>query len=156
MDFKTFESELYRESGGMLRKSPLARRWEKIAVGKSQIEGTGVWAMEPLVDNEVAEECQVIVLTREDVLNTPLIDYVFKVSDDSYVLALGNGSLYQHRNQPNLRWNYDESRKVLVFRASRPVKAGEELFVSYGRDFFKSRGVSMKGEINLTNTSGVK
>ena len=112
--------------------------------------------MEPFVDNEVVEECPVVLLKREDVLNTPLIDYVFKLGEDGYALALGSGSLYQHRNQPNVRWHFDESKNALVFRASRPINAGEELFISYGRDFFRSRGVSMKGDVNLTNTAKTK
>jgi SET domain-containing protein len=147
------ESSMYTERGGLLRKTPVVKKWDKIGAGKSQIEGLGVWALEPLVDNETIEECPVIEVPRDQVAGTDLMDYLFKVDENSYVLALGNGSLYNHRNQPNARWHYDEDRKTLVFRATRAINAGEEIFISYGKDYWKTRDISMKGSINLTNTS---
>ena len=163
IDFKQFLQEaespspgVYTERGGLLRKTPVVKKWDKVGVGKSQVEGLGVWALEPIVDNEIIEECPVLIASKEDVADTPMIDYVFKIGDNRYALALGSGSLYNHRNQPNARWHFDEDKQRLVFRAARAIEPGEEIFVSYGKDYFKSRDISMKGELNLTNTAKTK
>ncbi len=163
MDFKTFEnlgepvkSDIYTHGGGLLRKSPTVKKWDKIGVGKSQVEGLGVWALEPFADNEIIEECPVLIVTKDDVVDTPMMDYVFKISEKQYALALGSGSLYNHRNQPNARWHYDEDKDRIVFRAARGIKPGEEIFISYGKDYFKTRDISMKGDLNSTNTSGAR
>jgi SET domain-containing protein len=157
MDFKSFEeileSDIFVHGGGLLRKTPTVKKWDKVAVGNSQVDGLGIWAIEPITDNEVIEECPVLIVAKEEIVNTSLIDYAFKLEDNKYALALGNGSLYNHRNQPNARWHYDENKERIVFRASRIIKAGEEIFISYGKDYWKSRDVGMKGELNLTNTS---
>jgi SET domain-containing protein len=96
------------------------------------------------------------LVTKQDVLDTPMMDYVFKINDELYALALGSGSLYNHRNQPNARWHYDEDKQRIVFRAARAIKPGEEIFISYGKDYWKTRDVSMKGDINKTDTTGIK
>jgi hypothetical protein len=46
-------------------------------------------------------------------------------------LALGYGSLYNHDNPANLRYEADEPRRVLRFIAARDVAAGEELTINY-------------------------
>ena len=97
-----------------------------------------------------------LIVTKDDVVDTPMMDYVFKISEKQYALALGNGSLYNHRNQPNARWHYDEDKDRIVFRAARGIKPGEEIFISYGKDYFKTRDISMKGDLNSTNTSGAR
>ena len=167
IDFKTFESlvspdkdpvnsAIYTQGGGMLRKTPVVKKYDKIGFGKSQVSETGVYALEPFVDNEVIEQCPVIQLSKDDVVETPMMDYVFKVNDKLYALALGYGSLYNHRNQPNARWHWDDTKQMIVIRAARAIKPGEEIFISYGKDYFKTRDISMKGELNNTNTSGSK
>jgi SET domain-containing protein len=73
-----------------------------------------------------------------------LMDYMFKISSDLYVLALGSGSVYNHRNQPNARWEYDVDKQLLKLSAIRRIEMGEQIFISYGRDYFKSRNKNMK------------
>lgn len=150
MDFKMFEetagevTTVYvREPQGMLRKSAAVKIWDKIGVGKSG-DGFGVYAIADIADNELIEECSVIEMTRDEFNSKVLMDYMFKISGDLYVLALGNGSIYNHRNQPNARWEYDGEKKILKIVAIRPIEMGEELFISYGRDYFKTRETNMK------------
>ena len=163
IDFKTFESikeseesEVKVHHGGLLRKSPVVKNWDKIGVGKSQVEGLGVWAIEPFVDNEIVEEAPAIILSKNDIAGNKMIDYAFKVDDSVYAIALGSGCLYNHRNQPNVRWHYNPDKQTIVFRATRAIEPGEELFISYGKDYFKTRDISMKGDVNLTNTAKTK
>lgn len=151
MNFKLFEEtntevgkQVYvKEPQGMLRKSAAVKQWEKIGVGKAG-DGFGVYAIEDIADNELIEECHVIEIPVDEVKGTVLMDYMFKISNDLYVLALGSGSNYNHRNQPNARWEYDADKKLLKIVATRAIACGEEIYISYGRDYFSTRGENMK------------
>ena len=46
-------------------------------------------------------------------------------------LALGYGSLYNHDNPANLRYEADAPERLLRFIAARDVAAGEELTINY-------------------------
>jgi SET domain-containing protein len=144
MDFKVFEElATVRDSYGLLRKSASVKRWETIGVGRSG-DGYGVYALDDINDNTLIEECPVIEVPVDEVKGSVLMDYLFKTSQDLYVLALGNGSIYNHRNQPNARWEYIPEQKIIKIVSSRPIKSGEEIFISYGREYFRTRGVNMK------------
>ena len=152
MNFKLFEDTNKEDiqkvvytggAQGTLRKSAAVKTWEKIGVGKSG-DGFGVYAIDDIADNELIEECHVIEVPADEVKGGVLMDYMFKISDDIYVLALGSGSNYNHRNQPNARWEYDTEKKLLKVVAIRRIECGEEVYISFGRDYFKTRGENMK------------
>jgi uncharacterized protein len=152
MNFKMFEKtkieepvqpSFMQEPQGMLRKSAAVKTWDKIGVGKAG-DGNGVYAIDDIADNELIEECYVIETPFTDVQGTVLIDYMFKVNNDLYVLALGAGSNYNHRNQPNARWEYDQDKKLLKIFATRPIQCGEEIYISYGRAYYNTRNENMK------------
>lgn len=144
MNFKVFEemTNMY-EPQGLMKKSASVKRWEDIGVGRSDDE-FGVFALDDINDNTLLEECPVIEVPIDEVKGSVLMDYLFKTSQDIYVLALGNGSLYKHRNQPNARWEYLPEKKIIKIVSSRPIKSGEEIYISYGREYFRTRGVNMK------------
>lgn len=156
MDFKMFEASIPAERGeidnspklyvlpqGMLRKSAAVKVWDKIGVGKSG-DGFGVYAIDDIKDNEVIEECPIIEMSRDEVKGTVLMDYLFKVSADLYVLALGSGSIYNHRNQPNARWEYDQEKKIIRIVSTTAIEMGNEIYISFGKDYFKTREKNMK------------
>lgn len=155
IDFKLFEAindpeneninkPVYvKEPQGLLRKSAAVKQWEKIGVGRYD-GGYGVYAIDDIADNETFEECNVIEVTLDDVKGGVLMDYMFKISNDLYVLALGCGSVYNHKNQPNARWEYDFDKQLIKIVAIRSIEMGEQVFISYGRDYFKSRNQNMK------------
>lgn len=137
-------SEVYiRDSQGMLRKSASVKRWESIGVGKSG-DGFGVYALDDIKDNQTVEECPCLEIPIEDVKGSIMMDILYKYSDDIYVLAMGNGAVYNHRNQPNARWEYNSDKKLLTIAATRTIKSGEEIFINYGREYFSSRNINMK------------
>jgi hypothetical protein len=154
IDFKLFEATsddneninkpvYVREPQGMLRKSAAVKQWEKIGVGR--YDGSfGVYAIDDIQDNETFEECNVIEVPVDEVKGSVLMDYMFKISSDLYVLALGSGSMYNHKNQPNARWEYDADKQLLKLTAIRRIQMGEQIFISFGRDYFKSRNQNMK------------
>merc|ERR1711879_998202 len=56
------------------------------------------------------------------------------------VLALGNGALYNHQHPDcNLEWGWLEGFDIIEFRATRDIQEGEELFISYGSNYWKDR-----------------
>jgi hypothetical protein len=42
------------------------------------------------------------------------------------------------RRRPNVKWVVDQRRKTVEMRATRPIKKGDELFVSYGSGYFEA------------------
>jgi SET domain-containing protein len=149
MNFKMFEESnipqtvYVREPQGMLRKSASVKIWDKIGVGKAG-DGFGVYAIDDIKDNETIEECPVIEMTRDEFNSKVLMDYMFKISQDRYVLALGSGCIYNHRNEPNARWEYVAEQRILKIVSTRPIEMGEEIYISYGREYFKTREQNMK------------
>jgi SET domain-containing protein len=107
----------------------------KIIVRKSSIHGYGVFAEKSVKKGEIVEECYALLTRVEDDI---LGDYYFYIRGKNGLL-LGYGSIYNHSEDPNVEYNYIPKHQIMVFKANRPIKKGEELFVSYGDAWFKSR-----------------
>lgn len=110
----------------------------QIWVQASPIHGRGVFAGEPLTAGEIIEECHTLPVTRE---TRALCNYVFKSTDTESVLPLGAGAIYNHADSPNAKFKMDPDRAVLIVQATRPIEVGEEIFISYGKDWFDSRRI---------------
>jgi SET domain-containing protein len=48
--------------------------------------------------------------------------------------------LYNHSHEPNVEYVEDEA-DTIAFRALRNVKAGEELTIDYGEEWWETRGL---------------
>lgn len=103
-------------------------------------KGRGVVALDPFKKDDIVEKCCTVVIPKEDVekiKNTYLWNIYYEFPDGSARLALGNGSLYNHSKQPNLRkeWTVDYVfGDILYLIADRDIKAGEELTHNYNFD----------------------
>jgi uncharacterized protein len=102
--------------------------------------GRGVFALRPFQANEVVEVCPVVVLRcREDSLPEELrlrvFDWVVLANQPApaHGLALGYGSLYNHADHANLRYQAQIlfPSHNLLFIAVRLIVAGEELTINY-------------------------
>jgi len=156
IDFRTFESlgnpkndpvnsPVYiKEPQGKLRRTASVKVWDKVGVGKSGIDRLGVFCTDYIKKGECFEEAPILVLSEEVVKKTVLMDYVFKVDNMQYAIAFGNGSIYNHRNQPMAEWKIDIDRKLICFYALRDIEPGEEVFISYGKTYWKTRDIEMK------------
>jgi len=82
------------------------------------------------------------------------------------VVLLGNGAFYNHHPQPNLRYvqvvqkegvgddNDNNNVPHLVgFRATRDIVPGEQLYVSYGDDYYSRRGLKLDDSQTMTEES---
>jgi len=51
---------------------------------------------------------------------------------------LGYGSLYNHSDEPNAAIEWGAAETFLVICETTPIKAGEEIFIDYGADYWES------------------
>jgi len=141
---KEVQPSYFSDAGTVLTRKPSAKNWPKIGIGKSQIGGTGVIALEPIKDGELIEEAPYISVPNELLQIEPICDYLFTIDEERCALVFGYGSIYNHANQPNIRYTIDPSKKRMCYYAKREITPGEELTVTYGKDWFYSRGTQTK------------
>jgi uncharacterized protein len=156
MNFKTFEAlsdpqkspvaepSYIREPQGKLRRTASVKVWRKVGVGQSSVDKRGVFSVDYIKEGEIFEAAPIVIVPADEVKETSLIDYAFKVGTDEYAIAFGNASLYNHRNQPSAEWRVDLEKKVINFVALHDIEPGEEIFISYGKTYWQSRDVSAK------------
>lgn len=116
-------------------------------------KGYGVIATMPIKHGEIIEECMVAYETIEPgweyldgVMHarnqSVLASYRFAGpanSNDntkgkhaqSWVVAFGDASTYNHSSEPNMVWYHEPAQRLIVFIALRDIEAGEELCHSY-------------------------
>lgn len=123
----------------------------KLIIKPSSIHGLGVFATADIKAHELVERCPMVKLGwRTNYINDPAIwTYCYmqpkcdcndcKNHGNNMWMVLGYGMLYNHQDIPNTSWSfkYDESYTDLV--STKDIKAGEEIFVSYGANYFKNR-----------------
>jgi len=101
--------------------------------------GRGVYATRHYKKGAIVERAHVIILpkteTNSDEQDTDRIlpFYVFGWDDTRDAIGLGNASLYNDSiSRANLHYTRNNKTKQLVFAASRDIKKGEQLFITYG------------------------
>ena len=106
-----------------------------LRVRKVRGMGRGVFAGRSFRRGEVIEVCPVIRLPP-GVPPDGLEHYVFKwvAEGTELAIALGYGSLYNHSPDPNAAFTTRPARGEVVFRATRDIAAGEQVFIDYGWD----------------------
>lgn len=107
----------------------------KIKVGVSPSLGIrGVIATEMIRPGEVIEEAPVIIIPKNEydlIERTVISDYYYEWEGYVSALALGCGSLYNHSFVPNAVYERDMERILIVYKAIREIKPGEEVTINY-------------------------
>jgi SET domain-containing protein len=69
--------------------------------------------------------------------------YSYYYNNKYCMVAFGFCSMYNHKNNPNAKWSIlsKDQMKIVALKSIRP---GEEIFISYGSDYFKDLGITMK------------
>lgn len=116
-----------------------------IFVKKSSTHGFGVFAGKTIRKGQKIEECYTIFSRRGG--NRQLEDYYFD-ADGKYALLMGFGSIYNHSDDCNADYKINQKTRVTTLTAERTIKKGEEIFVSYGEEWFSSRNMKPKNAAN--------
>ena len=123
----------------------------KIEIRKSPVHGYGIFAKEFIPKDHLIEEGRLLKLAlRTEICNDWVLkDYLFSQEDvdnaayhlygSSRYLGLGYLSLYNHQDVPNTEIKLDFNLELARVKSKRDIEAGEEIFISYGKRFFKYR-----------------
>lgn len=128
----------------MTTRMTTALRRNKIAIKRSPIQGHGVFAEADIEAGEIIEECYTIIFEDPNVLNNYTFKVTFKGMEDHVAIPLGYGAIFNHSSNPNAEYELNRETMYMVFTACKPIKAGEEIFISYGDHWFATRGCKMK------------
>lgn len=107
----------------------------KVFVKRSSTHGYGVFADKTFKKGELIEECYIVITRGGD---KGLEDFYFDVNGKHGIFT-GFGILYNHSEDPNADYTYNSRRKLAKIKADRTIKKGEEIFISYGDEWFKDR-----------------
>jgi len=126
----------------------------KIEVRKSTVHGVGVFAVKAIKKNEVLEEDYYIILKGDwHKLPNLMQEYIFGWTKDlpdsksKAALVFGNGALYNSSPNPNADWQTNINRDRFIYYATQNIKAGEEIMVDYGDEYWESNSKKYKGAI---------
>lgn len=123
----------------------------KIEFKKSNLHGTGVFAITDIQKDEIIEICPLIILSEKDkkeIDKTHLYNYYFSWKENGGVISLGYGSVYNHSYEPNAKYEKDFLNDVIIFRSIKAIKKGEEIFVNYNGDPNNKEKVWFEKELN--------
>ena len=113
-------------------------------IGNSHIHGLGAFAQGRYEPGDLIEANPIHILDPDEVahvLQTDLKRYIFYLResgkdqnpDSCYALiAVGNISFCNHSEQPNCRFEIDETASRIRLFAERPIIDGAELSIDYG------------------------
>lgn len=116
-----------------------------LRVGPTPLTGRGVFATRAYGAGEVVERCPMVV-EASDRWGPALDDYLFRHDAGDSALSLGYCSVYNHRDDPNTTYEYDDSLHgpTMVVRATRDISTGDEIFVTYGSAWWAARAAKRK------------
>jgi hypothetical protein len=101
------------------------------------VKGRGAYAAQAFTAGALVETCPVVLLSGsfssipEEVRKLLFNWGVLAGVPATHALALGYGSMYNHQNPANMRYEADAANGTLRFLAIRDIAVGEELTVNY-------------------------
>ena len=111
-------------------------------VKDSKYGGKGVFTTEFINSGETIEVAHCLkiptkYISKENILN----DYVFFDNNNYSSLVLGYGCVYNHKDDPNVEYYTNDEKTIFEYKAIKDINPGEELFISYGAEYFSSRNI---------------
>lgn len=106
-------------------------------------KGRGVFAKEDIQKGDIIEVAPIILEPKNKILkNSNIMQYVFfsDQTETEYAIAFGYASIYNHNDNNNAQWIVDKPNLKIIITALKNIRKGEEIFVSYGENYFKTRG----------------
>lgn len=116
----------------------------QIYVKKSPRQGYGVFAGKKLRKGELIEECYLILAKGST--KGAFEDFYFDLNGKN-ALLLGYGSIYNHSDDANADYFFNAKKRIARIKADRTIQKDEEIFLSYGDEWFSSRDRKYKKNI---------
>ncbi|NDD52909.1 SET domain-containing protein-lysine N-methyltransferase [bacterium] len=122
----------------------------KIRLDYSPVHGKGVFATEDIEPGDLIERCPMKVMGfRMKYHKDPVIwSYMFtntcpceecKRHGGHFLMVMGYGQIYNHQEDNNASISFDLKNEVADIKCLKKIAKGEEIFVSYGPNYFKNR-----------------
>ncbi|KFA87068.1 methyltransferase [Archangium violaceum Cb vi76] len=119
--------------------------------------GYGVFTDVAIAEGTILEEAHYLKVPFRTVRSSALSDYVFNIEwgpheedrgGEWVAIVMGSGMIYNHSQDPNVSYyrGYQKGhspKDVFTFYALRDIEAGEQLCISYGENWWKTRGQDM-------------
>ena len=99
--------------------------------------GRGIISTRKFSKNDIIEVSPTICKKKLSDFGSALKDYVFSGQNGETCMALGYGSLFNHKDSPNATWKIEDDQ--LIVTATKEIKKGQEIFISYGKSYWDSR-----------------
>jgi SET domain-containing protein len=115
---------------------------DNVKVSKSKVSGWGVFAKKKFAPGDLIDVSICLVKHNEE-WSTATEDYIFSRGNYS-AFPLGNGGVFNHSNSPNARHELTARLKELHVFAVKNIEPDEEIFISYGQDYFVTRNFKAK------------
>ena len=101
----------------------------------------GVYANRAFDKGEVVEKCPVVLFEmpfnnlpesiKERIFDWEVLAKTESKTKNMHAIALGFGSMYNHDNPSNMRYEADPKNRILKFITVRPITKAEELTINY-------------------------
>ena len=90
---------------------------------------------------DIVEKSHFLKIKSSKTKDNILHNYVFNFDNNNFAIVLGKGSIFNHQINPNIKYQYSEDKKYMIYTARRDIEKDEELFISYGPNWFKNRNL---------------
>lgn len=121
----------------------------KLIVKKSRTHGYGVFAGKTIKEGELIEECYALIMRGKDKV---LEDYYFDAGKGKDAVLTGFGMIYNHAENDNAEYTINAKKNLATFKAIKKIAKGEEIFVSYGDEWFSSRKMKVRHYTSKTKS----
>lgn len=124
---------------------------DAVEIRKSCMGDRGAFATRDIMQGELVEACPLVIDKRENIpFGSVMDDYVFSAGDGKVAVAFGYCSFFNHDDDPNVTWKVFADVKRMIFIATRDIRKGEEMFVSYGNSYWLTRKIEPKTRATST------
>lgn len=105
----------------------------KVEMRDSDVHGRGVFAVEQIEEGVVIEESHLVQTEVGPGCNKYTLDSYFwsGLRDNSHLISLGLSSVFNHKENPNLKFEYIVNENIYRFTTTRLIHKDEELFINY-------------------------
>lgn len=117
----------------------------------------GVFATKRIPRGTLIEKAHTIRFSAEEhdahAMKTVLQHYTFCAGGGEYYLALGIGSLFNHRDPPNVEFRIHRATQTIAYLACSDIEVNDELCIFYGRNLWFEDHVAAPAQVCSPNQS---